>query len=58
VLRIDEQAWTVNTRHVKCLKKSEMSHALDGTVGGVAFGKMNTLIKAIVMLSVTVVMKA
>jgi len=43
---------------VKCLKKSEISHALDGTVDGVAFGKMKILIKAIVMMSVLVVMKA
>jgi hypothetical protein len=58
VLRIDEQAWTVNTRHVKCLKKSEISHAFDSTVGVVAFGKMKILIQAIVMMSVIVVMKA
>jgi len=58
LLRIDEQAWTVNARHVKCLKKSEISHVLDGTVDGVAFGKMKILIKAIVMMSVTVVIKA
>jgi hypothetical protein len=43
---------------VKCLKKSEISHALDGTVDGIAFGKMKILIKAIVMMSVIVVMKA
>jgi len=58
VLQIDEQARTVNTRHVKCLKKSEISHALGGTVDGVAFGKMKIPIKAIVMMSMTAVMKA
>jgi hypothetical protein len=43
---------------VKCLKKSEIIHALDGTVDVVAFGKMKILIKAIVVMSVIVVMKA
>lgn len=56
--RFDEQAWTVNARHVKCLKKSEISYALDSTVDGVAFGKMKILIKAIVMMSMIVVLKA
>jgi hypothetical protein len=35
---------------VKCLKNSEISHALDGTVDVVAFGKMKILIKAIVVM--------
>lgn len=43
---------------MKCLKNSEISHALDGTVDVVAFGKMKILIKAIVVMTVIVVMKA
>lgn len=58
MLQIDEQAWTVNTRHVKCLKKSEISHALDSTVDGVTLGKMRIMIKAVVMMSMIVEMKA
>jgi hypothetical protein len=43
---------------VTCLKKSGIRHALDSTVDGVAFGKMKILMKSILMMSMTVVMKA
>jgi hypothetical protein len=57
MLRIDEQAWTEYKTVVTCLKKSGIIHAVDSTVNGVALGKMKILMKAVVMMSMTVVMK-